>query len=461
MIDRLVIFGASGDLTRRFLMPAIAQLAEADLLPPNLSVVGAANSEWSTREFRERVRGGFAEFAAGVDASARESVLRRLHYVSADVTEPGDVREAVGDLEGPALVYLALPTFLLEPAISALSTARLRSTDAVAIEKPFGTGLDSARRLNELLREELAAPTLFRVDHFLSDELVRQVLVLRFANRVFEPTWNALHIERVDISWLESLTLEGRAGYYDKAGALRDMVQNHLMEALALVVMEEPARIDPISFRDMRVEALRRVATLGAEEARGRSVRARYGEGAIGAREVPAYIREPGVDPGRDTETYASITLDVESARWAGVPFTLRSGKAMPEDRAEIAVHFRPVPRYSRERYPGLAPNVLRLGLMEPTIRLATTTLGGDRRATSGELELCALTRRRSPYANLLLDMLRGDATLSIRGDEAEEAWRVVDPIAEAWASGEVPMQTYAAGTEPPGAARNRWGAPT
>lgn len=451
MIERFVIFGASGDLTKRLLMPAIAELAEAELLPPELTLVGSARSGESTDEFREGMRAALAEFAAEVGAEARDSVVRRLQFVPADVTETSDVRAALGDLDKRTLVYLALPTFLLEAAISALSTAGLRSGDAVAIEKPFGADRASARRLNERLRNELPEPTVFRVDHFLSDELVRQVLALRFANRVFEPTWNALHVERVDISWVESLTLEGRAGYYDQAGALKDMVQNHLMEALALVLMEEPARVDPVSFRDMRVEALRGVGTPGAGEARRRSIRGRYTSGTIAGRDVPAYVDEPGVEPGRDTETYASITVEVDRARWAGVPFTLRSGKALSGDRGEIAVHFRPMPGYLQERYPGIAPNVLRLGLMEPTIRLATTTIGEGRRGSGDELELCALARRRSPYANLVLEMLRGDATLTIRGDEAEEAWRIIDPIAEAWASGEVPMREYAAGTAPPG----------
>ena len=214
----------------------------------------------------------------------------------------------------------------------------------MAIEKPFGTDLASAQELNDLLRIRLPEPTIFRIDHFLSDELVRRVVSLRFLNRVFEPILNAVHVERVDISWLESLTLEGRAGYYDGAGALKDMVQNHLMEVMALVLMEQPARVDAHSFRDVRVEALRAVATPTAERMRSDTVRARYTDGAIGSRQVPSYVDEPGVDPSRNTETYASLTLDVDNPRWDGVPFTLRSGKALPADSAEIAIHFRPLP---------------------------------------------------------------------------------------------------------------------
>jgi glucose-6-phosphate 1-dehydrogenase len=276
-------------------------------------------------------------------------------------------------------------------------------------------------------------------------------VTLRFLNRVFEPTWNAVHVERVDISWLESLTLEGRAGYYDGAGALKDMVQNHLMEVMALVLMEQPARIDDASFRGSRVEALRAVATPSLENMVRNTVRARYAAGVIGSRQVPSYVDEPGVEPSRNTETYASLTLEIENPRWAGVPFTLRSGKALPENAAEIAIHFRPLPRYLLDRWPGVEPNVLRLGLTEPYVRLGTTLNGPDRRAESHELEVQSPTSGRTAYANLIMNMLNCDATLFIRGDEAEESWRIIDPVMNAWKAGEVPMQEYVAGEPPPG----------
>jgi len=290
-----------------------------------------------------------------------------------------------------------------------------------------------------------------RIDHFLSNELVRRVLTLRFLNRVFEPVWNAGHVERVDISWLESLTLEGRASYYDGAGAMKDMVQNHLMEAMALVLMEQPARIDASSFRDVRVEALRSVATPAAERMRTDTVRARYTDGLIGPRHVPSYVDEPGVDRSRNTETYASLTLEVDSARWAGVPFTLRSGKALPADSAEIAVHFRPLPRYLLDQWPGVEPNVLRLGLTDPYVRLATTLNGPERTAEVRQLEAVSTPPRFTAYAHLIGQMLRSDPMLFIRGDEAEEAWRVIDPVMAAWSAGAVSMQEYVAGQAPPG----------
>jgi glucose-6-phosphate 1-dehydrogenase len=452
MIERMVLLGASGDLTSRLLMPAVAQVAEADLLPPGFTIVGSANTDWSTEDFRHHI---FAELEkhSTVAAASRDAVVRMLSFQPADVTRTEDVRQLIGEDRPDTLVYLALPPFLYQSVLPALAAARLSTSDAVAIEKPFGTDLASARHLNEILRIHLPRPTIFRVDHFLSDELVRRVIVLRFLNRIFEPAWNAAHVERVDISWLESLTLEGRAGYYDGAGALKDMVQNHLMEAMALVLMEQPARIDADSFRSVRVEALRAVATPVPENMRRDTVRARYAEGTIGARHVPSYINEPGVDPSRNTETYAAVTVQVDSPRWVGVPFTLRSGKALAADSAEVAIHFRPLPRFMLDRVLGVEPNVLKVGLTEPYVRLATTLNGPDRTAENRELEVHSTASRRTPYANLILEMLKRDPMLFIRGDEAEEAWRIIDPVMNAWSTNAVPMQDYPAGGPPPGPA--------
>jgi glucose-6-phosphate 1-dehydrogenase len=448
----MVLFGASGDLTSRLLMPAVAQLAEAGLLPPGFTVVGSAKEDWSTADFRQHIAAGLEEHAT-VAPATRDAVVKILSFQPADVTRPEEVGRLLGDDRPDTLVYLALPPVLLQSVLPALATTKLRGSDAVAIEKPFGTDLASAQRLNEILRIQLPEPTIFRVDHFLSNELVRRVIVLRFLNRVFEPTWNAVHVERVDISWLESLTLEGRASYYDRAGAMKDMVQNHLMEAMALVLMEQPARIDADSFRGARVEALRAVATPSAEGMRSHSVRARYTAGSIGSRKVPSYVDEPGVDPGRNTETYASLTVAVDNPRWAGVPFTLRSGKALEADSAEIAIHFRPLPQYLLDRWPGVEPNVLRLGLTKPYVRLATMLNGPQRRAERREFEATPTSPRFAAYTNLILEMLKTDPMLFIRGDESEEAWRIVDPVMKAWSAGSVPMQEYAAGSAPPGPA--------
>jgi len=451
MIERMVLFGASGDLASRLLMPAIAQLAAAKLLPAGFTIVGSANTDWSTDDFRQHIADGLGKHASGVAPATRDAVVKMLSFAPADVTRPAEVGQLIGADHPDTLVYLALPPGLLPSVLSALAAANLGAADAVAIEKPYGTDLASARHLNEILRIRLPEPTIFRIDHFLSNELVRRVVTLRFLNRVFEPIWNAVHVDRVDISWLESLTLEGRASYYDRAGAMKDMVQNHLMEAMALVLMEQPARIDADSFRGVRVEGLRAVAAPPAGRMRSQTVRARYTAGTIGSRRVPSYVDEPGVDPSRNTETYASLTVGVDSPRWAGVPFTLRSGKALAADSAEIAIHFRPLPRYLLDQWPGVEPNVLRLGLTEPYVRLAATLNGPERTAESRELEAHATAPRFTAYAHLILEMLNSDPMLFIRGDEAEEAWRIIDPVMNAWTAGEVPIQEYSAGQASPG----------
>ena len=449
MIERMVLFGASGDLTSRLLLPAVAQLAEHGLLPAGLTLVGSDITDWSTDDFREHIDGKLREHA-NVTPATRDRVVSMLSFQPADVTRPEDVSRVIGDDHPDTLVYLALPPSLLTKVLPALAATTLGSADAVAIEKPFGTDLASAHHLNEILRIQLPEPTIFRIDHFLSSELVRRVIVLRFLNRVFEPILNAVHVDRVDISWLESLTLEGRASYYDSAGALKDMVQNHLMEAMALVLMEQPARADADSFRSVRVEALRTVATPSAERMRSDTIRARYTAGTIGSRQVPTYVDEPGVDPSRDTETYASLTLGLNSSRWDGVPFTLRSGKALETDSAEIAIHFRPLPQYLTDRFPGVEPNVLTIGLIEPYVRVATTLNGPEQTAENRQLEARSTPPRFTAYAHLIEEMLQGNPMLFIRGDEAEEAWRIIDPVMAAWAAGNVPMQEYAAGAAPP-----------
>jgi glucose-6-phosphate 1-dehydrogenase len=452
VIERLVLCGASGDLTSRLLMPAIAQLVEANLLPQGFTVVGSDLAEWSSEDFREHIAAELEKHVK-VTPAARDALLSMLSFQSADVTRPEDVRAVVGVEHPSTLVYLALPPALLQSVLPALATADLCASDAVAIEKPFGTDLGSAHHLNEILRVQLPRPTIFRIDHFLSSELVRRIIVLRFLNRVFEPTLTAVHVERVDISWLESLTLEGRAGYYDTAGALKDMIQNHLLEAMALVLMEQPARLDPDSFRGNRVEALRAVRTPTSESIPRHTIRARYSAGTIGSRHVPSYVDEPGVDPARGTETYASLTLEVNSPRWDGIAFTLRSGKALPADAAEIAIHFRSLPRYMADVWPGIEPNVLRIGLADPYVRLATALTSPDRPPEMRELEMKAAPPQRTPYANLILMMLSSNPTLFIRGDEAEESWRIIDPVVNAWSAGAVRMQEYPAGTPPPGSA--------
>ena len=430
MIERMVIFGASGDLTSRLLMPAVAQLAEAGLLPPGLTIVGAANTDWSTEDFREHI-------AAELDKHASVPPATRDAWSGCSASSPPtspsaeDVRRVIGDDHPDTLVYLALPPVPAAPVLPALATAGWRTADAVAIEKPFGTDLASAQDLNEILRLRLPEPTIFRIDHFLSSDLVRRVVTLRFLNRVFEPLLNAAHVESVDISWLESLTLEGRASYYDGAGAMKDMVQNHLMEAMALVLMEQPARIDAQSFRDVRVEALRAVATpTGGADAPRHGPRPLHRGRDRGPRRSLRTSTNPGVDPSRNTETYAVTDPGRQQPPVGGGALhpALRQGpgrRTPPRSPSTSG----PCPSYLTDQWPGVEPNVLRLGLTEPYVRLATTLNGPERTAETRQLETRSTPPRFAAYAHLVHEMLQSDPMLFIRGDEAEEAWRIVDPV--------------------------------
>ncbi|MEN1680156.1 MAG: glucose-6-phosphate dehydrogenase [Planctomycetota bacterium] len=444
MLERIIIFGATGDLTARLLLPAIAQVGEAGLLPAKLTIVGSATNDWSTEDFRRHIADRLESHGAGISADARADVVSRISYAASDVTSAADVARIVGADREPTLVYLALPSGLIERALDALSSADLDEDDAIAIEKPFGVNLESAQRLNALLDQKLHRPAIFRVDHFLSDELVQRILSLRFRNRVFEPALNCREVERVEINWMESLALEGRAGYYDRAGAMKDMIQNHLLEALTLVIMNQPARFDEGSFRGMRVEALRSITTPSEESIRSGTLRARYTAGTIGKRNIPSYVDEPGVDPARNTETYASVDLHVHSPRWENTRFVLQSGKALSEDCAEVAIHFRPVAGSLGSK--SVHPNVLRLGLLEPYVRLDTTVNAGESSYVNQQLEMVSAPPSRTPYANLIVEMLQSRRTMFIRGDEAEEAWRIIDPISDAWARNLVPMSEYPAG---------------
>ena len=447
MTHRLVIFGASGDLTSRELMPALARLHGLGKLPPDFAVLGIARDDWG----RPRLRESLERHAGDVGLQSREALLSVVEYRRAEVTDRAQVVEALQPIRQPIIAYLALPPRVFRPALEALSGAGLPEGSRVVIEKPFGEDLAQAQELNRLLHRSFPENAVFRVDHFLHLQTVQNVLGVRFANRVFEQLWNRDHVERVEIVWDESLTLEGRASYYDQAGALKDMVQNHLLQLLCLVGMEAPLTLGERDLRDRKVDVLRAIRRLSPQEVEHHTVRARYTAGRIGEREVPSYTDEEGIDPARETETFARVTLWVDNLRWAGVPFVLRSGKALAGDRHEIAVTFRPMPHLAFEGNDP-PPNVLRL-LLEPDrlvfgmnlnrpgtpFALDRINLGTD--FTSGGLPA---------YARLLLQVLEGDSTLSIRDDEAEESWRVVEPILDAWAQGRSPLLEYPAGCAGP-----------
>jgi len=451
MNQRLIILGASGDLTSHKLIPALAQLREKGQLPTGLTVVGVARHDWDTEAFRRHARGGLERHAAGVGSSSRDALLGHLEYHRADVTDPGQVARALGQVDEPVVAYLALPPSVFPPAIEGLANIGLPEGSRVVVEKPFGDDLASAQALNRLLHRAFPERAVFRIDHFLHKQTIQNVLGLRFANRVFELLWNRDQVERVEIVWDETLTLEGRASYYDHAGALRDMIQNHLLQLLCLVGMEPPLTLNERDLRDRKVDVLRAVRRLSPEEVERLTVRARYTAGRVGDRDVPSYADEEGIDPERDTDTFAQVTLFIDNWRWAGVPFVLRTGKALARERREIAVRFRPAPHLAFEAHEP-RPNVLRFQIDPDRLAFGMNINGpGD----PFDLEHVELDAEFAPqdlpaYGRLLLSVLEGDCTLSIRADEAEESWRIVGPILDAWAAGKVPLLEYPAGSAGP-----------
>ncbi|NYI04849.1 glucose-6-phosphate dehydrogenase [Allostreptomyces psammosilenae] len=448
----LTVFGAGGDLAARYLFPALADLLAAGRLPGDFRLRGADRRDWDDDSFRHHVRAAVAGHPPGGARDTAAELARRADYAVTDVTDAAAVAEALKNLDGPLVVYLALPARLFEPCVRALRGAGLPPDSRVVVEKPFGVSRESARTLNALLSDTVPETQVFRIDHFLAKQTVQNVLGLRLANRVFESVWNAQNVERVEIAWEETLALEGRAGYYDRSGALRDMLQNHLLQLLCLVAMEPPRTLGERDLRDRKVDVLRSIQPTDPEAAGRHSVRARYTAGTVDGQRVPDYTGEVGVDPANRTETFAEITVHVDNWRWAGVPFRLRSGKAFGRPRKEIAVHFRPVPHLAFDQPHQAVPNVLRLTLNPDTITLDVNLNGsGD----PFDLDPAALRADLAPqelpaYARLLLDVLSGDPSLFIRGDEAEEAWRVVEPVLEAWARDRVPLLTYPAGSTGP-----------
>ncbi|MBO0771918.1 MAG: glucose-6-phosphate dehydrogenase [Actinobacteria bacterium] len=452
MIKRLVIFGATGDLTGRYLLPGLAELRAAGYLGDGFQLVAASLEDWTSERFREHAAGWLAREAGGVPGPARDDIVAGSRYQVLDLADPASVAACLAG-EGPVAIYLALPPSVFPAAINAVREAGLPPGSRLVLEKPFGEDLSSAVSLNRLLAEAFDEQQIFRVDHFLAMTTVQALLGTRLANRLLEPLWNSAHIGEIEIIWEESLALEGRAGYYDGAGALKDMIQNHLLQILCVVAMEPPVSMGERDLRDRKVDVLRSVRPLDGAAVTG-TRRARYTAGRAGGREVPGYAEEEGVDPERATETFAEVRLELDNWRWADTVFRLRTGKAMAADRKEVVVHFRPVPHLPIETPAEPVPNQLRFGLEPEDITLELTGTG-----PKAEFSLEPLTMRARhepaelpPYGRLLLDVLTGQTALSIRADEAEQSWRVVTPVLDAWAKGAVPLAEYPAGSAgPPG----------
>lgn len=447
-VRTLLVLGASGDLAARLLLPALGQLLTVEPVR-RLRLVGAGSESWDADAWRDRLRTSFGE--PNAHGAAVDDLLATTTYQQADLTTDEGLRSVLATCEPPTAIYFALPPAIAVKVCAALERIGTPEGTVLALEKPFGSDEASARRLNDQLLRIVGENQVHRVDHFLGRTTVLNLLGARFANRVLEPLWSSEHIDRIDFVYDEELALENRARYYDHAGALVDMIQSHLLQVLAFVAMEPPATTSEADLRDAKGTVLRATSVWGGDPVAS-SRRARYTAGRVGDRDIPAYVDEPGVDPANDTETLAEVTLTVANWRWAGVPFTLRSGKALGMRRREIMVTFRPAQHVPVGLEGEAPPDVLHVALAPECILLELNMNGpGDPDTLSREVMRADFDPGRlDAYGEVLRGVLDGDPSLSIRGDTAEECWRILEPVLAAWRSGAVPLEDYPAGSSGP-----------
>jgi glucose-6-phosphate 1-dehydrogenase len=467
--ETLVIFGATGDLAQRMLFPSLYNLEADGLLPDGLRVLGAARSMLDDGAFAELVSTGLhGHLPEGrIDAVVRARFLARLSYCKVDVATPGDfvclADKIAGRKDRGIAFYLSTPPSLFAPVVAGLEQVELTGSQTrIAMEKPIGHDLASSRAVNAAIAESFDETRVFRVDHYLGKETVQNLLVLRFGNMLFEPLWNAASVEHVQITVAEKVGLEGRVSYYDGVGALSDMVQNHMLQLLALVAMEPPARYDATAVRDEKVKVLRSLRPLDPATVAAHSVKGQYRAGAIDGAPVAGYTDELGKTS--DTETFVAVKAHVDNWRWKGVPFYLRTGKRLPQRHSEILIQFRAVPHsIFSGRGAGLEANALII-LLQPDEGMSLSIMAKEPGLDRGgvllkEVELdvslsaaFASARRRIAYERLVLDLLEGDTTLFVRADEIEAAWGWIDSIHAAWRAGGVSTKPYTAGSWGPSA---------
>jgi glucose-6-phosphate 1-dehydrogenase len=443
----LIVLGATGDLTARLLLPGLGELLASSGEP--LLLIGSAQQDWDDDRWRTRVADSFA--AGKAEGPLVDEVTRQARYLRADATDEDDLRRLLDAREGRLIIYFALSPGITMAACRALTRVGLPDGTRLVMEKPFGTDAASAEALNHLLTRLVPEDHIYRVDHFLGMSTVLNLVGMRFANRILEPVLNAQHVQSVDIVFDETLGLEGRAGYYDGAGALVDMIQSHSLQVLSLLAMEAPSTLEARDLRDCTAQVLR-ATRVWDDDPRTSSRRARYTAGEIDGRRLPSYADEEGVDPDRNTETFAEVALAVNTWRWAGVPFRVRAGKAMSALRKEAVITFKHPPWIPTGLTGYERPDRLRIGFDPDWLRLDLNINGeGDPseidpirlEATFGPGDL-------PPYGDVLARVLEGDPTLSVRGDTAVECWRIVEPVLAAWRDGEVALEEYPAGSTGP-----------
>ena len=474
----LVIFGASGDLAHRKLVPALYNLARGAHLPAAFGIVGVSKSEYTDAEFAREMREAVGQFSRTkpIDEEVWQDFAQGMRYVSGSFDDPqtfARLRSALEALDkaratrGNRLFYFATPPSTFPTLLSQLKAAGLirpprdASFTRIVIEKPFGRDLPSARALNKLVLETADERQVFRIDHYLGKETVQNLLVFRFGNSIFEPLWNRNYVDHVQITAGEELGIEARGRYYEEAGILRDMIQNHVLQLLCLTAMEAPVTFDADAVRDEKIKVLRAVETFDSPEAVARNVvLGQYTAGSVAGHDVVGYREEKDVAPTSRTPTFVALRLRIRSWRWDSVPFYLRSGKRMPKRATEIAVHFKPLP-HSLFGQGRSQPNVLVIRVQpEEGIALRfAAKVPGERyqpRIVSMDFRYGRAFEAASPeaYERLLLDALRGDQTLFTRGDEVEEAWKIVGKILRVTESADFPApEPYEAGTWGPRAA--------
>jgi glucose-6-phosphate 1-dehydrogenase len=468
----MVIFGGTGDLTKRKLVPALYNLAASRVLAPEFAVIGLGRTRWTTDDFRRQMTNDIKEFATqSVDPLLWEQFVQRLYYLSGDLQDPGTY-ERLGQLlqdvdgrhgtRGNYFYYLATLPEHFAVVVRQLGAAGLVREEQgqwrrVIIEKPYGRDLESARALNRELSHVLSESQIYRIDHYLGKETVQNILVFRFANGIFEPIWNRNYIDHVQLTVAESIGVEQRGRYYDQAGALRDMVPNHIFQLISLTAMEPPSSFAARSVRDEQAKVLQAVQPLTPEEVLRRAVRGQYDAGFIDGQRVPAYRSEPHVAPDSKTETFVALKLAIDNWRWADVPFYLRTGKRLPRRVTEIAIQFKRAPSIVFRNTPieRLAPNQLVLHIQPEegiSLRFGAKIPGTVMRLGAVDMDFKYEdyfgSTASTGYERLLHDCMIGDATLFQRADMVEAGWEIVEPILDIWQA--VPPRSfpnYAAGT--------------